>query len=255
MRSVTPLYGITLSLLTAQALSKGQNTSNVSAQQQKVLDDAATALSTLQNQTPKAITALQALGSSGIFGDNAGLASQNSLLITILEEVPPLAQYLSAALNQTNIPAPATTPTPTPTPIATPTPTPRPIQDPDTLINQCHILQILSERLPIMKQKVTRLALHSDASASVFYSMSKYIQAASGCRRSSSEDCRQLNDLDAAFQAVGITLLQESKQPMFVWDGLNKDYDVRLSNIERAIVSGTDTLQERVFETRVSMQC
>ena len=265
MRSKVPLYSVCLLGLTALALSHAQNTSDTSAQQQQVLDDAATALATLQDQTPKDITALQALASNGIFGGNPRLASENSLLIAILGRVPQLAQDLSVALNQTNVLAsaatlsPTPTPTPTPSPTPTPTPTPTPItpptQDPAILKKQCDIVQNLLNRVTTVKQKANTFARAADGGASFFYASSKYIQTESSCQGNPSDACKLFNRLEAEFQVVGNQVLAASKQPSTPDEGRNRNSEVRISQITKVVIAGADTVLDSITSLRTFLQC
>ena len=258
MRLKLPLYSIPLLALTALALCRPQRSSDTSALQQQVLDDAATVLATLQDQTPKDIRALQALASNGIFGGNARLTSENSLLIAILGRVPQLAQELSAALKQTSTPAPVATATATPAPNSIPTPTPTPVtpqgQDPATLKKQCDPLQSLVTRFTAFKTIAKTLARNTDGGASYFYTASKSIQVSSDCQGNPSDICKSFNDLEAEFQDIGNQVLQEVKDTRKP----NQDklgYEVSLNKIAAVIERRTDPLLASINKIRTSLQC
>lgn len=255
MRSKLPLYSVSLLSLTALATSQPQGPSDPNAQQQQVLDNAATVLATLQDQTPKDITALQALASNGIFSGNDRLASENSLLIALLGRVPQLAQDLSAALNQTSIPTPKATatatitPTPNSTPTLTPTPVTPPSQDPATVKKQCGILQVLSIGVTNVKQNANTFARANDGGASYFYTTSKYIQTESGCQGKSSDVCKSFNDLEAEFKVVGDRVLEVSKKN-------DKNFPlINIPNIVAAIGNGVTTVVASINKIKTSLQC
>ena len=250
-----PLYSISLLALTGVALSQAQGPSDPSAQQQQVLDDAATALATLQDQIPKDITAfqaLQALASNGKFGGNARLASENSLLIAILARVPQLAQDLSAALNQTKFPAPAATPTPTPTP----TPITPPSQDPVILKKQCDLLQSLLLRATLFKEKAAIFSRSNvDGGAGLFYTAKTYSQNNSGCQGNPSDACKSFNDLEAEFQVVGDQVLAAYRLDSTPDSGRDKNFEVRISKITGVISRGASALLTTITKIRTSLRC
>ena len=259
MRSKLPLYSISLLALTALALPQGQSPSDTSAQQQQVLHDAATVLATLQGQTPNDIRALQALASNGILSGNTRLTSENSLLIAILGRVPQLAQDLSAALNQANIPAPVATATATPAPNSTPTPTPTPVtppsQDPATLKKQCNLLQAILNRVTNVQQNRKPFARLPDGYASFFYTTSKYIQTELGCPGKSSDVCKSFNDLDAEIQVVGRQVADKAKEFRSPNDGRNNNNDVSINQIAEVIDDGATRLLASINNIRTSLQC
>ena len=253
MRSNFPLYSIFLLGLTTLRLSQAQGTSDTSTQQQQALDDAATALATLQDQTPKDITALQALASNGVFEGNARLASENSLLIAILGGIPKLAQDLSAALNQTNIPAATPTPTPTTTPTPTPTPTPvtPPSQDPAVLKEQCNLLQALSNLLTSLEQRAKSFASNSDGGASIFLAGVRIIQTLSSCQGNPSNACKSFNDLGTQFQAAGAGITNSLKR----FTDAEKNSAGVISLLTGQISSSASSLEDAVTEIKTSLQC
>ena len=266
MRSKIPLYSLYLVGFTALALSQAQSTSDTNAQQQQVLGDAAIALAKLQDQTLKDIAVLQALASNGIFRGDARLASENSLLIAILGRVPQLAQDLSAALNQTKIPAPAPTPAPTPTPTPTPIPTPTPTlkptpitppsQDPAMLKKQqCDILQTLLKLSTTLKQNANKFARGGDGGASSFYGASKLIQTELNCRGNPPDACKAFNDLQAEFQIVGDQVTTEFKKPAASDNGLNRNSERRISEITNAAINGANAVLASIAKIRTSLKC
>ena len=263
MRPTFPLYSIPLLVLTALAPSQAQASSDLSAQQQQVLDDAAAVLATLQDQTPKDITALQALASNGIFGGNARLASENSLLIAILGRIPQLAQDLSAALDQTNVPAPAppATITPPPTPISIPVSTPKstpiapPSQDPAILKKRCDILQTQLKAFTVIKKQANGIARATDGGASLFYTASKFIQTESRCQGDPSEACKSLNDLVAQFQVAGDQVLREARKHSTPNTSIHNNAEVLISNIAKVIDMVAPALLATITRIRTSLQC
>ena len=261
MRLTFPLYSISLLALTAVAPYPTQGFSDTSAQQQQVLDDAATALATLHDQVPKDIITLQGLASNGVFGGNATLASENSLLIAILGRIPQLAQDLSAALNETNIPAPAppATPTPTATPTAISTPTSTPITPklpgPALLQKRCNILQTQFKLFTAIKQPHNTFARATDGGAGFVYPARKFSQTESECQGDPSATCISFNSLAAQFQAVGDQVLAEAKQYVTPNSGINKNSDVSLFNLGKVIIAGASTVLASITSLSTSLKC
>ena len=251
MRSIFSFYSIFLLALTALALSQPQNTSDTSAQQQQVQDDAATVLATLQDQIPKDITALQALASNAIFRGNARLASEKSRVISIRGRVLQLAQDLSAALNQTNNPTPAATP------VSTPTPNPTVVSGPDTIPSQDPTVgkEYRCTKLLKLLRLFTEMELYARTfvrGAGFFEWARRSVQNDYGCQGHPSDFCQKLENLARELQVNGDSLRDAVKE---LSAGVNSDPKVRWHEIKSRIRDSAIPVLTAVNATMESIQC
>ena len=240
MHPIVSLYGIYLIGLSALALPQTPDSSKSSPQQQqKLIDDAATALASLQAQTSTTIAALSALSKSDTVRGNARLAAQNIDLLAILEGVPQLARDERAILVQSN--------TPVPTPTAPPSQSSAPVGE------QCNLLQSQSNLYQGLKLGARTIAAAPDSGSSQFFFLSKLLQLQSGCQKSSSEFCKSIENLMVKLQGVGKSLAQAAAiSAQVAGDGHNAQ---RLQDRANLIVSSIEDLQDSIEKIQTSLQC